>query len=490
MDLNWGQTKWNQLFEVTGIVVSLYHFLRRVRAELRDNQIRVEELWDPNGYLSTWVLDGVDLFSNTDKDGLLYVEIVANAANWDINIYKDSARGGGDLVAQAVAAPAGSSAPLVAVNSSITGSVYVEAGVAADSTIWLRPKIGLLKQMHDIPEDDELDGYLKADMDSTLTDVLSHIGSALTVIERFSSNYLLPYVAKKIGSPESRALPLREINTDGVITFEAIGILKDLVDAMDDETVPAAQRIDVGTDAPSYKDGTNDVDNHGQGKLQLLEASFVREGVLTVECETETFPSETFSVKERTNEGDLITSQNYLSFGKAYFSSNIGVSCNPTRIPTDSGTHAARFSDWSFSGADANNTDAGVVYCKWIHATTTLEIYKDSLRTEKVAEGIEPGGGYPKTLNFAEVDSSGLSGSVEMDASPGSNSNDLEVDLTFKKGDKIYVTDLSPKYVSDFLEFFGWLYRQELPRDAAGTIHAGYANRGFSGLSTIGGGED
>ena len=83
--------------------------------------------------LTAWTLTGVNMSDagrNVTDGGRLWIRITANAANWDIHVYK--ATGAASEVATATNVAAGAVATLAAANSSgLTGSVTLAATIAA-----------------------------------------------------------------------------------------------------------------------------------------------------------------------------------------------------------------------------------------------------------------------------------------------------------------------------------------------------------------------
>jgi len=490
MDLSWAQATWNKLFERIGLVSSVYFLLRRIRDELKRNDIIVDEYWDPNEYLTNWALSGVQLFSNTDEAGRLYVDIAANAANWDIEIFSDSTRLAS--VAKATNIVAGATGTLAEQNDSgLSGTVDLHAGIAADAIIWLRPRVGLLKQIDDMVIDDTFDSFLKTDMMSQLTNVVNSIGTGLSSVESFTRRYLIPYLAKKMETAESSVSNPVETATSGVITYEDAGILRDLIDAMNDDTNAGAQSVDTPAIGSSVESA--DADNVGTGTVGTPSYFEYMEGcMVTLECVTETIGSEAFEVTaRRKDDGTLISSQNNLTIKKAYLSTDIGIKSMTlirTVVVGDPGAGAGEwdhFTDWLISGETSTNTTAGVIYSTYNSVTKLLNLYSDSGRASLVAHGTWDGvdGNY---VVLSEDNDSGMTGSVKIEqkgaADPATTAT-LQCDLKpFKEEDKIYL-DFTRSDHSFFELLIGRLYKSELPFSlAASTLSDLYANRGYSGL--------
>lgn len=487
MDLSWSQSTWNNFFQKIGLVTSVYHALDRIRDELKRDDIIVDEFYDPNGYLTGWVLTGVDLFSNTDESGLLYVSIVANVGNWDVNIWNDSARS--VLVSKATNVAAGATGTLVAQGVyDVAGTVDLHAGVAADANIWLRPRCGLLKQINNLPIDDVFDSFIKSDMMSVLTDVVNGIATSISKSESFTKRNLITWIANKINSKESAYSTPVESVSGGTVSYEDEGVLRDLIDAMNDDTNAGAQTIE--TPAIGSISEAADADNVGAGTVGTPTwFEYAEQCVVTLECIVETIGSESFSVVARlSKDGTLITAQNNLTVKKTFLSTDIGInSMTLLRTIVDAGAEADHFDDWATSGETSTNSDDGVFYCSYDSVTKILSVYSDSGRASLVMQGTWDGVD-GSTCTLTEQNSSGVSGSVKISqvgAVDPATTNTLEFDLqVFKEEDRIYLT-YTRSAISQFELFFGRLFKTELPHDiGAPTIEDDYADRGYAGLET------
>jgi hypothetical protein len=499
MDLQAGQLFWNYLFQYIGRVASLYHFMKRIREELRSTEVIVEEFYDPNEYLSLWTLEGVALgqldgslsgeelrYNNTDKDGLLYVKIVANGYNWDVEVYNNANRqqvaASEKLVCKATNVVAGATGTLSEQNNSgMSGSVKLDAGVGADSTIWIRPKVALLAQINTLPIVDDNDAKFVENMQSVLTNMANRLGSAVSDVESFARTYLIPYVGQKIKSGEN-TLDASEVSTESVITTTLNGIISDLADAMADETVPGAQSfVQSGSVAGAV---VWDGDNIGKGKawpaFVPVPDPWAIPGVVTFRCVAETIGSEQFQAKLMADDGSKITAGKRLTIDKAWHSLDIGLPLNAlTHDPVDSGAEADHFSNWLLYGITADYSDEGKLYCVISGSGTTVDFYSDSARTVQVASGTIAAG----TLTIVEFGSSGISGQATVTGTPA-DGNGLDVDLKpFKLEDKFYVT--LPNDPDAYLGGFFGLFKANIGVIIApGTIDKEVANRGYSGLKT------
>lgn len=493
MDLSWSQTQWTDFFQRVGLVASVYHFLDRIRDELKRDEIIVEEYYDPNEHLTNWVLTGVDLFTNVETTlgaGLLYVSIAANADNWDVNIWKDSTRVA--LVAKATDIAAGATGVLAEQNDSgISGTVDLAVGIAADTNIWLRPKCGLLRQINTLPIDDTFDSFLQVDMMDVLTDVVNGIGTSISKVESFVKRQLIPWISNKMQSQEKTYQSPLESVSGGTVSFVNRGVLLDLIDAMNDETTAGAQIVEtpnIGSISEAF-----DADNVGVGTVGTPTwLEYAENCLVTLECTVETIGSEEFSVVAKMDkDGSRITAQNSLMVKKTYISTDVGIeSMTLVRTIVDAGGENDHFEDWAFSGETSVNTNGGVLYCTYTAATKLLEIFSDTARAagDLVASGTWDGID-GSTCTLTEQNESGLSGSVKIVQAAAADpltTNTLEVDLqVFKEEDRIYL-DYSRTRLSKFELFFGRLFKTELPHIVSNghTIWDAFANRGYSGLLT------
>ena len=84
----------------------------------------------------------------------------------------------------------------------------------------------------------------------------------------------------------------------------------------------------------------------------------------------------------------------------------------PSGVTSEAGDAANQMSGWSFSGANPNNTNGGLLYWSLdeVGGTYFVSIYKDSAGANKVAEGTRATASGSVTL--AEQNASGLTGSV------------------------------------------------------------------------------
>jgi len=102
------------------------------------DQLTAAEANDDNNQLSGWTnITGPEYNQNTDSDGKWHVNIVDDTGGFfHIDIYKDSGKGGGDLVAHTATYNGAGAKAIVEDNSSgLGGTITVDAVTAADADI-------------------------------------------------------------------------------------------------------------------------------------------------------------------------------------------------------------------------------------------------------------------------------------------------------------------------------------------------------------------
>jgi hypothetical protein len=134
---------------------------------------------------------------------------------------------------------------------------------------------------------------------------------------------------------------------------------------------------------------------------------------------------------------------------------------------SESGDDQNQLANWSFSGAiKGSNTDtAGKVYVKLSDSggTRTVSVYKDSGKTQKVAEGSKAGDG---EVTLAEQNSSGLSGTVDVTYTTDDSDIVLILPFAFAVGDKFtFSTSISAS--GNFQYFFVQQFGESLPSAAS-----------------------
>jgi hypothetical protein len=136
---------------------------------------------------------------------------------------------------------------------------------------------------------------------------------------------------------------------------------------------------------------------------------------------------------------------------------------------TEVGDDQNQLADWSFSGASrGQNTDsAGKVYISLSDSggTRTVSVYKDSGRTQLVAQGQRSGDG---EVTLSEQGGSGLSGTVTVTYTQDDSDIYLILPFAFEIGDKFYFsTSISAKGL--FQYFFVEQFGKALPSAPGGS---------------------
>ena len=131
--------------------------------------------------------------------------------------------------------------------------------------------------------------------------------------------------------------------------------------------------------------------------------------------------------------------------------------------------NANQLDNWNFTGAEKGvNTDAiGKVYVSLTDTagTRTVSIYKDSGRTQLVAQGQRAGDG---EVTLAEQGGSGLSGTVDVTYTQDDTDIYLILPFAFEVGDKFYFsTSISDKGL--FQYFFVERFGKALPSASGGS---------------------
>jgi len=150
-------------------------------------------------------------------------------------------------------------------------------------------------------------------------------------------------------------------------------------------------------------------------------------------------------------------------------SAGVSFKINPREDIVESGDAQNQLANWSFSGeAKGENTTAqGNIYVTLTNSVTTrtVSIYKDSGRTELVAQGQRDGDG---AVTLDEQNSSGLTGSVDVAYAQDSSDIWLTLPFAFAVGDKFYFsTAVSAKGL--FQYFFVERFGKALPSAVGGS---------------------
>jgi len=476
--LGWSTAKWKEFFEKIGIPASLWFKVKELRDQVRDAEIRVDEYDDVNDQLSAWKLSGVDYGSNTDDDGKIYVKLTDTSGTRKVELFSDS--GQTSKVAEGSRSGDGSITLSEANSSGLSGSVTVTYS-ADDSNIYLKPRVGLFKQIQDMSEDDDADSELKRSFYTTFNRLISDLERNMSRIESLLDGAVMTWVGEKTKCHSTSVGGPDVTQTGGTVSVDFTDILGWLKDCMEDES--SAQSLKKGS--PSASAVTADADNSGKGTISNITLyDGARSARITFRCIDETIGSEYFEVTARYDEDGSQESAEYYAYVKSDFASpTLGIkTAKVTRTITDSGAESDHFSDWSISGETSSNTDAGKIYCKYTASTKLLELFsKDSRDADYLVANGTWDGVDGSTVTLAEQNASGMSGSVKVSQVSGADpadTSDLEVNLNVFSKEDVFFFDIT-EGTAKGQELFWRLWDMTLPSADSPTIPDGIFNRGF-----------
>lgn len=298
------QANFDLRWERLAVLLAMLRVLREARQRFSEEKVRVfnHKDFNQNFVAGTLTLSGVKIGVNTSPEGVLYVRLVADGGDWDVNIYMATGAGGGDLVATANAVADGAVATLTAANSSgLTGSVTLDGTVVAEADdvhqIICLPDFKLQINTH-FDKDIDRDG----DMERAALDAAAAVAAGLRVQEQRIVGLIESFLALQLGPAVKSAKldPLTRLSRtvaddDGAIEVAFAGVLEDVRlgmkqndsgGALPQEVVKAA--LSVG--AVAYESG-----NIGAGTTPTPTVYEHQEaGVWTGVCEDATIGAQRF----------------------------------------------------------------------------------------------------------------------------------------------------------------------------------------------------
>ncbi len=247
-----------------------------------------------------------------------------------------------------------------------------------------------------------------------------------------------------------------------VVGSTAVAAIEALADAMEDNSDTVKQNT-VTASSPAA-----DNDNAGNGTMQppgTTQQAHDNNDIEVTCIDETTEGAEHWSVVS-SKLGSLGTAVSGTQFESE--SAGISFTIDAQDEITEVNDNAAQLDNWSFTGAErGSNTDAaGKVYVSLSDSggTRTVSIYKDSGRTQLVAEGQRSGDG---TVTLAEQGGSGLSGSVDVAYTTDDNDIYLVLPFAFEVGDKFcFSTSITDKGL--FQYFFVEQFGKALPSASGG----------------------
>lgn len=453
VDLKKTQAEWTALFrEFIQYARPLNQFINLRRRYVEDRN-RVLEQFDVDQFTSNWKLSGVERGINSPEDGRLFVKIddeTPGAAQATIGLFKDSALGAPDKVAEGNGADSSTVTLAEQNNSGISGTVDIGVVTASSTDRVLAIDIDEPLKARTAFAKDQVGNIVLtkflAQLDTIATNVLS---LAVTLKSDLETNFIRRRLSDFLKSATVVvATSVDTIDTNGDVTVTLSGLLEELSDAMNDETVGGQQSIK--PNAVTVATAEFDPDNTGQGTVTNISTrENAATGTLIFTC-TSGVPDtldEVFSVIMKLVGGQILTPQLTLTAKKEWEASVVGVRLKLNRTITDQNDGGNQVSNYVVNGETILNTDKGVIYQNLTDTAGTrkLEWFKDTARTLLVASGTKVGDG---TIVLAEANVSGLSGSA---------------DVIYTGDDIDIIVNLNPFAVGD-------IFTVEVTNDEAGAI--------------------
>lgn len=385
------QAVFDRIGERTFYLLAKYMSVREKRYQFEGSSCRIYEENDTASSTSDWSLSGVELGTNTDSNGVLFVRIsdeTPGSGQATVDLYKATGGSSGNKVATGSGAD-GSTITLSEENSSgITGSVKLGTITASETNDAHRLRCWVDYPVRDVQVFDgtEMQDYaLRARTlasNAQAVDLFKQI-EALMVADFVA--LLQEYVAARINAGSSQALVKGFVRDQGAVSLRVTGILEELRDAMQDNTtVQYVLQTVVNAGAASF-----DAGNSGKGSVS--SPTFYEKilpGTITFRCADETIGREEFDVVlTRSDTGEKVAAQSRLRVKREFKDANIGIqSLTLQRVfsKTGDGSHTNLSSvtdgNWSTVGESSSNTNAGTLYWKIVSngSNWDVEFYKAS----------------------------------------------------------------------------------------------------------------
>jgi hypothetical protein len=440
------QAEWTQIWKefCTWLMLWRQQELRNRRYGL--SRVVVVEHFDTNRFLSKWTIVGAKRGINCEKDGKLFVKITdetPGAGQARIQVYKDSAQTA--LVLQGDAADGATATLAEQTNSGLTGTVKLATITSSPINIFLVLDIDEIQKAKFAFE--EGNNFAQTSMQALLASLSSYQSSQISSRESAKSNVETHFMQTRLRdflkSDTGSISELSEgVDSNGDAVVDYPGLLKDLSDAMNDETVAGAQTLLQNTTTVSS--ATFDLDNVGLGTWALVtKRDNIRNGKLTFKCIrglAEAVIPEEFDATLVATDGTVIVAGLSLKTKKIWESLYIGVRGTLSRTITDINDGSNQVTTYVVDGETTSNTDQGQLYQELtdVAGTRTLKWFKAAAKAvgDLVAQGSRSGDG---VVTMAAMNSSGLTGSAALTFTI--NDLDIIVKLNmFKKDDLFFVT--------------------------------------------------
>lgn len=379
-NLDLDATERDNFFKIWGSIIRGERYIDMLRRYMKFLRIMVIENFDVTPRFNTWVFTAGELYLDTDNAAKVYVKIVANGGNWDIELHKNSTRT--NLVSKATNVANGATGTLVAQTGfKLAGTVKLVTG-AADSTIDLQlvwdhrreAEFTFPNQSTDENEKglkDDLTGHWNSAVMRPLE--LLHPNGWKVGVDRFWWRDYVPDLMKLSTAERQEGLVVPEYTDDttGRTLKRVKGILEKFNQAMKDNTVAITiQRniITVGTVVAS----PNNVGTLAIASLVTATREHLLTGTGVVECTDETIGSEVFRLQhvitDELNDGiptKVMVAAITVKITKVLEDYLIGIKITPTRAAVvETGDDGNMLSVHSISGETSTNMDNGKIYIK------------------------------------------------------------------------------------------------------------------------------
>ena len=443
VDLKKTQAEWTALFkEFIQYARPLNQFIKLRRRYVEDRN-RVLEQFDVDQFTSNWKLSGVERGINSTEDAQLFVKIddeTPGAGQAQIGLYKDSGLGAPDLVAEGDAADSSTLTLVEQNNSGISGTVDIGVVTASSTDRVLAVDIDEPLKARTAFEKDRVGNIALTAFLAQLTTIAANIlSTSVTLKADLENSFIRRRISDFLQSATTViASSSDDLDTNGDVVVTLSGLLEELADAMDDESVAPKQFVKpnvVTVDPAEF-----DPDNVGLGAMVTISTTEnAPSGTMIFTCTTGVPDSlsETLGVVEKLVGGQTLVPQQSLTIKKEWESSVLGVRLRLDRQITDVNDGSSQVGTYIINGETVDNTDKGDIYQDLtdIAGTRTLDWYKDVARTLLVATGTRVGDG---VITMSEANGSGLSGSAVIAFTV--DDIDMIVKLNpFAEGDKITI---------------------------------------------------
>lgn len=369
--------------ELAGLILAPMRELRELEDKFTLERTQIRNLGDrasATPHITALTLSGVVYGTNTSADGKIYVRFVVDGSGWDVNIYKATGGGGGDLVAHVDALAASGTAALVADNSSgLSGSITLGATITGDTSdnhvlevvVDYPARLPMVLTQDGTVEDDQ---FSRRDLQAAYAEVAGLIRQAKARLRAVTERWALA----SAGNPVARGNAFTGTSytvlasdgvsedSDGNVTRTRTGWFYFLKDAMEDEGTGGEQ--DVVRRVLAAGAGSFDSGNDGSGTVSShtpLENALP--GTWVFECSDATLGAERFSylftstdstVIERGTAGPVVGQQwsGPRGFGP------ITVTRTLTKSNDGSNNVFAATSGCTVTGENSSNTNDGDIY--------------------------------------------------------------------------------------------------------------------------------